>query len=153
LGKVGFLSGLVLVVFLVFMVANMEQVWAAVTFNPNPPVDGQPFTITSSVGSGTSLSVYGSCGCSGVCGISAGASPYTVTFAAGQYNVFDSGDFSCTSFTVVPAAAPEYPHGLAVGGTMLPVNQVRVVLPWLTLLALFGTVSVWVLVTKRKTRN
>ncbi|MGA2627692.1 MAG: hypothetical protein ABSF63_11640 [Candidatus Bathyarchaeia archaeon] len=124
MGKVWFLSGLVLVVFLVFMVVNMAQVWATVTFNPNPPVDGQPFTITSSGGPGTSLSVYGSCGCNGGCGITAGASPYTVTLAAGQYNVFDSGDSSCTSFTVVPAVTsttttvttpiPEYPYGLAL---------------------------------------
>lgn len=69
MGKVGFLSGLVLIVFLVFIVVNMKQVWATDTFNPNPPVDGQPFTITSSAGPDTPLSVYGSCGCNGGCAI------------------------------------------------------------------------------------
>jgi hypothetical protein len=111
----------VLVVFLVFTVVNMEQVWATVTFNPNQPEDGQPFTITSNGGPLTPLSVYGSCGCSGLCAITAGASPFTLTLAAGQYNVFDSGDSSCTSFTVIPAVTsttttviPEYPLGLPI---------------------------------------
>jgi len=108
-----------LVVLLLGLVAvlvslNVGQVWATVTFNPNPPVAGQSFTITSSGGPGTSLSVYGSCGCNGSCGISAGSSPYTLTLAAGQYNVLDSGDSSCTSFTVIPAAVPEYPYGLGL---------------------------------------
>ena len=114
LGKAWFLSGLVLVVFLVFMVVNMEQVWA-VTLNPNPPVDGQPFTITSSAGPSSPLSVYGSCGCNGGCAITAGSSPFTLTLAAGQYNVFDSGTSECSSFTVVPAQSiPEYPYGLTI---------------------------------------
>ena len=114
MGRVRFLSPLILAVFLVFMVVNIEQVWATVTFNPNPPVDGQPFTITSSVGPDTPLSVYGSCGCNGGCAISDGSSPYTLTLGVGQYNVFDSGDASCTSFTVVPAVIPEYLIGLAI---------------------------------------
>jgi len=111
---VRFLSPLILAVFLVFMVVNIEQVWATVTFNPNPPVDGQPFTITSSGGPGTSLSLYGSCGCNGNCGEGSGSSPYTLTLAAGQYNVLDSSDSSCTSFTVIPATVPEYPYGLGL---------------------------------------
>lgn len=120
-----------LVVFLVSTVVNMEQVWATVTFNPNPPEDGQPFMITSSGGPSTPLSLYGSCGCNGGCSISAGASPYTVTLAAGQYNVFDSGDSSCTSFTVVPAVTtttstaspiPEYPYGLPLLAILLVIG-------------------------------
>lgn len=136
------LSGLVLVVFLVFTVANMEQVWA-VTFNPDPPVDGQPFTITSSGVPGSSLSVYGSCGCNGGCAITAGVSPFTLTLAAGQYNVFDSGGEVCTSFTVDPAPP-------AVGGTMLYMDRVQLLLPWITLIAILATISVWTLIRRRK---
>jgi hypothetical protein len=89
---------------------NVGQVWAT-SFSPNPPVAGQPFTITSGGGSGVGLSVYESCGCNGGCAVTAGSSPLTLTLpTAGQYNVFDEFDSSCTSFTVVPAISiPEYP--------------------------------------------
>jgi len=132
------------------MAVNVEQVWATVTFNPNPPIDGQPFTITSNGGLGSPLSVYGSCGCNGGCSIGGGSvSPTTLTLAAGQYNVLDSGDGSCTPFTVDPAPSSYIPP-VTIGGTILPVNRFLIVLPWITLVVILSTVAAYTLTTSRK---
>ncbi len=111
LGRGRFLVALGLVLFVLFVFVNVGQVWAT-SFSPNPPVAGQPFTITG-LFVGDSISVYGACGCNGNCGITSGSSPYTLTLSAGQYNALDSS--GCTSFTVIPAQyIPEYPYGLPI---------------------------------------
>jgi len=129
------------------------QVWAPApppTFNPNPPIAGEPFTITSSGAGGLPLTVYGSCACNVACVISTGPSPFTVTLSTpGQYHVFDTATDVCFVFTVAPAAT-SYTPPATIGGTMLPINQLQIILPWLTLLVILAAVSVWTLAIKRR---
>jgi hypothetical protein len=110
-GRVGawLLLGLVAVIVLL---TNVGQVWA-LTITPNPPIAGEPFTITSMPGY-SSVFVFSSSDCSGGVIASSFTSPFTLTLSAGQYSAY-SGDVSgCVKFTVVPAAIPEYPYGLGV---------------------------------------
>jgi hypothetical protein len=44
-----------------------------------------------------------------------------------------------------PSSAP-----MAVGGEIIPINLVQVLMPWLALVAVLGTVSVWTLLVKRR---
>jgi hypothetical protein len=47
---------------------------------------------------------------------------------------------------LVDPASPASP--LAVGGAVLPVDQFRILLPWLALISLFATVSLWSIVVR-----
>jgi hypothetical protein len=47
-------------------------------------------------------------------------------------------------------AAPTPSPELTIGGTMLPINTLQVILPWVILITVLGTVSVWTLIVKRE---
>ena len=161
MGRMRALAVLSLVMFVLLIAVNVEQVWADTVNSGNPVIAGQPFSISGVSGGGFGSLYHGSlCDNGGsITAITAVFDPSAGSFTdnfpalpAGPYSFSHENDLSgCVPFSIVPASIPEYP--LAVGGTMLPVNQVRVVLPWLMLLALLSTVSVWALVIKRKTRN
>jgi flagellin FlaB len=72
--------------------------------NPNPPVAGQPFTITASNSSDVVI-VGGNCFNGGVTGfMTASYGSLTLTLSAGQYSFEIPNEVSCTFFTVVPAS-------------------------------------------------
>ena len=124
MGQVRLVTSLVLVVLFVLVIINVASVWAD-TFNPNPPVAGQAFTI-----SGVQTAPIGAWQVSSACGagtlyqvgLDTGAAPFTFTdsisaLPAGTYyfsHQFDSTDCSSTGgFTVInPPPLPEYPLGL-----------------------------------------
>jgi len=86
-----------------------------ITFSPNPPVAGQPFTITYS-GNGPAGPIYVySSSCSGVQVASGNGKSILVSgLTAGQYCVYFELPLVTTVFTVIPTVIPEYPYGLAV---------------------------------------
>jgi len=124
MGQVRPVTSLVLVVLFVLVIINVAPV-SADTFNPNPPVAGQAFTI-----SGAMTAPVGAWQVSSACGIGAGTiyqsgidtgiGPFTDSISAlpaGTYyfsHQFDSTDCSSTGgFTVInPPPLPEYPLGL-----------------------------------------
>jgi hypothetical protein len=63
----------------------------------------------------------------------------------GHYSAEAEGEDVCVNFDVDPAP-------VVVGGEMLPINKLQVLLPWLALVTLLATISVWTLVTKREDR-
>ena len=72
--------------------------------SPNPPVAGQPFTITASNPNDQVL-VGGNCDYEGVTGaFTGGTGSVTLTLSAGQYAFEIFNEVSCTLFTVVPAS-------------------------------------------------
>ena len=85
---------------------SLGQVWA-LTISPNPPVAGQPFTVTSSNGPGTAIRLYSAyCSpCEPTCVVDQGVSPATFTEAPGQYYIFAADSDGCVALTVVPAPA------------------------------------------------
>jgi len=88
---------LVAVLALALVVMNANPVWGY-TISPNPPVAGQPFTITDV---GTLIAVESGFNCPGH--VIGSGSPVTLTLPAGDYSFTDS---FCVNFTVVPATGP-----------------------------------------------
>ena len=116
---VGFGLLVILVAFLLVMV-NVGQVWAD-TINPNPPMAGQPFTISGTATTGGFGSLYAGSGCSVDSSITNVFDPSPGAFIdsfpgqpAGSYSFSHEGDASgCVNFTVnSPTPIPEYPLGL-----------------------------------------
>jgi hypothetical protein len=107
LGRGRFLAPLSLVLFVLFVFANVGQVWAD-TINPNPPIAGQPLTISGNGGGGFGI-LYAGSGCPVLGGITAvfdpSPGPFTDNFpaqAAGQYSFSHQGDPSgCVNFTII----------------------------------------------------
>ena len=52
-----------------------------------------------------------------------------------------------------PAVPTSPPAQIAVGGEILPINQLHVLLPWLALVAVLGVVAVETLVVRRRKKN
>jgi len=98
------------------LLAEGRQVWGLTyTFSPDPPVAGQPFTITSS-DPFDSIEVYSGSGCDFVNLIVLdGASVSVPAQPAGTYS-FITSDIgpACPSFTVIPAPATSLPHAVAM---------------------------------------
>ena len=66
------------------------------------------------------------------------------------------GGEGCIFFTIDPAppTPSSYVSPVAIGGTMLPINQLEIIVPWVGLIALLAAVAVWTFIIKRKhTRN
>jgi hypothetical protein len=62
-------------------------------------------------------------------------------------NPVQSGGAACAA--PVSSSPAGYPSP-TIGGVMLTINRLQILLPWLTLITLLGTISVWTLVIKRK---
>ncbi|MGA3109230.1 MAG: hypothetical protein ABSD99_07195 [Candidatus Bathyarchaeia archaeon] len=116
--------GLLAVLFMFLLVlVNVGPVWAD-TINPNPPIAGQPFTISGTATTGGFGSLYAGSGCSVVNSITNVFDPSPGSFTdsfpgqpAGSYSFSHEGDASgCVNFTVNSAASPipEYPLGLPI---------------------------------------
>ena len=118
LGRLRVLAGLSLVFFVVFVFVSVGQVRAQPSppmFNPNPPIAGEPFTVSgATLLGGQSIRLYPRSTCTGSStslGISGvmGVYSFTLTEAAGSYCLEAEGLYP---FTVDPAPIPEYPIGL-----------------------------------------
>ena len=108
---------LVAVLILSLFLLGLGQVWAQ-SFNPNPPIAGQTFTISGVCGSGPCVVIvilqtgFG-CGNGNTVailgpfnGMVGGPGSYTATVPGqlqGTYSTFTLGGESCVIFTVVPA--------------------------------------------------
>ncbi len=106
----------ILVALAVILSLSVGQVWA-LTFNPNPPIAGQPFTVSGNTG-GPSIpfGVFPTSNCAGgfIVFTTVATGVFTITVPgqpAGQYSISENG---CVNFTIVPAAVPEYPLGLGL---------------------------------------
>lgn len=53
----------------------------------------------------------------------------------------------------IPYLQIDYATPMAVGGEMIPINQLQVLLPWLALIAALSIISVGTLIRRRRTRN
>jgi hypothetical protein len=167
LGHARFVAALFLIVLVMFLLINVGSVWAQ-SFNPNPPIAGQSFTISGvcssapcvvivifqtglGCGSGVTVATLGPFN-----GMTGGPGPYSATVPAqppGAYSTLTAGGESCVFFTITPApptisSPAEYQS--PIGGEMLAINRVQVILPWVALIILLGTVSIWMLVVKRR---
>ena len=114
---------LVALLLLTLFLTGGRQVWAVViSFSPNPPVAGQPFTITSS-DSDDGLSVYTGSVCNGQFSITAGTGTVNVPAqSAGAYAYFDADLAVCVDFNIISAPTTTgVPHivGLYVGDAFL----------------------------------
>ena len=160
MGRVLLLTGLSLAVLLVCVLVNLGQVWA-LTISPNPPIAGEPFTITNGssgiLGSPDIISFFTGSTCGvlggtliGGSGVASGGS-FSMTLPVGQYSA--SGILAanpCLPFTVDPPAPTSYVP-VTIGGKMLPNNRLQILLPWLSLIAVLGIVAAYTLTTRRKT--
>lgn len=106
------LVGCVILLVLTILAMNPHPV-SAYTITPNPPVAGQPFTITANFGSDT-IFVYQGSGCPDG-HFNVGVGMVTLTEPAGQYSFVIEHETvpNCVNFTVNSAPPiPEYPLGL-----------------------------------------
>ena len=72
----------------------------------------------------------------------------TITSPGGKTgNPIVNGGPACAAPTPSPA---QYVPPVTIGGTMLPINRLQVILPWVILIMLLGTVSVCTLIVKRE---
>lgn len=123
--------GLLVVMFMFLLVlVNVGQV-SADTINPNPPMAGQPFTISGTATTGGFGSLYHGSGCSVVNSITNVFDPSPGSFIdsfpgqpAGSYSFSHEGDASgCVNFTVnSPPPIPEYPLGLPILGILIVIG-------------------------------
>jgi len=60
------------------------------------------------------------------------------------------GFYATATAIVIVTPAPAQYIPVFVGGNMFPINTLQVILPWIALITLLGTVSVWTLVVKRR---
>ena len=124
----------------------------AYTISPIQPIAGQPFTITASFGP-DNVFVGSGCAGGGIFGVFAGPSPgsITLTLPAGRYAFGISFEVPCSLFTVDPAPTPSSYTPVTIGGTMLPINRLQILLPWLILIVVLSTVAAYTLTASRKT--
>lgn len=127
MGRIRSLAIVAVTLSVVFLFGSIGQVWA-LTISPNPPIAGEPFTITnSSATSGDIISVYTGSGCANsnfIPGLGGSVGPsgsVSLTLSAGQYSA--QGILAvngCVNFTVSPAqSVPEYPYGLALVAVLM----------------------------------
>jgi hypothetical protein len=119
---------------------------------------GQSFTVVGKLGiAGEEAYVSSGYGCSVGSIIDGPVFATTPTFhynflvpgqPAGPYSVFDQ-DSGCTNFNIDPTPSSHVPP-VTIGGTLLPINGLQVLLPWIALITILGTVSVWTLAVKRR---
>ena len=136
------------------VVLGADSVWALM-ITPNPPTAGQPFQITGTCTSRfCQVIIYTDCTLAKEVwlGPTLSTGPYSVTvpgLPAGSYCAYTYPDFFFTavSFAVSPVQITAQPI-IPVGGILLPINRIQVLLPWLTLVAFLGIVSVWALMIK-----
>jgi len=157
LGRVSIVAGSSLVFFVVFVFVSVGQVRAQPSppmFNPNPPVAGEPFTVSgATLLGGQSIRLYPRSTCTGSStslGISGviGVYSFTLTEAAGSYCFEAEGLYP---FTVDPAPpTPSSYTPVTIGGMMLPINRLQILLPWITLILILGTVAAYSLTVGRK---
>ena len=155
---------------LAVLVGEGGQVWAVQSFNPNPPIAGQSFTISGSCtsapcvvivirasghgcGPGTTVASLGPFN-----GPSGGPGSYIATVPAqpqGSYSTMTIGGEGCIFFTIDPAppTPSSYVSPVAIGGTMLPINQLEIIVPWVALFAGLAVMAVWAFVVKREHRD
>jgi len=111
-------AGVTALLILLLTMLVSEEVYAPVpiTFSPNPPVAGQPFTITYTGGAPTTGPVYVYSGsCSGPIVVTGSGNSISVSgLPAGQYCVYFEIPLVDIVFTVVPVPIPEYPLGLSI---------------------------------------
>ena len=134
--------------------------WAFTVNGGSPPIAGQPFTITGTFTGGpiAAWDVFSDAGCTIIVGANTGLDstgpPYTdhiTALPAGTYYFYHELDSSanCVAFTVDPAPSSYTP--VTIGGTMLPINRLQILLPWLILIVVLSTVAAYTLTASRKT--
>ena len=132
---------LLTVLMLTMLVSEVVYAALPITFSPNPPVAGQPFTITYSGGGPSGpVDVYSGSSCTGVpVATGSGNSISVPGLSAGPYCVFFVIPLVFIVFNVVPATVvPEYPLGLPLLAVLIvlayglirrrktdPYNQIR----------------------------
>jgi len=99
---------------------------------------------TCTISTGTSCSVT-------VTGTGAGAASVKGSYAGDGDNNPSSGTFPLTINGASSTSPPSSYIPVTIGGTMLPINRLQVILPWLTLIAALSTLVAYTLTASRKT--
>jgi hypothetical protein len=156
-----FPTGLLLfTVLLIFVLITARPAWALTV--TQPVTAGQPITFTGDIAvpivATKGIQVYSNSGCTGAytsydAPLNLGSYSFTLSggLPAGSYCATVEGDPSGdVPFTVSPTASPSSYVPVTIGGTLLSINRLQVILPWIILITLLGIVSVWTLIVKRR---